>query len=351
MSVVGCIIGETAQSYNTLVAARVVQGLGVGAYESLVVASIGDIFYVHERGPRVAILMFLLATATNGILIIAGPITANLGWHYNFHILLPFVVLQLILVLLFVPETTYHRKKIYNIDEAGSEQDLGALGEAEERARKTRGSESEAKSPSEMQVPSVPPPRDPFMKRLTLYNGSLGEGSILKMLISPVVILLNLGALYNILVSGISLAWFVGMSIISTVIFSSPPYLFSAAGVGYTSVAPLVGGMLATIFMVFASSHQVIWMVKRNKGYYEPEYRLPLISLGLITSVAGIIGFGYAVRDLRSVYVICCCWGTMMFGLNIVAITTSAYVLDAFREHSTEIFVVNMLFKNFFFYG
>jgi len=69
----GCVICETASSYNALVAGRVLEGVGIAAYESLAVASIGDLHFVHERGPRVAFMMFLLAAISNGISIIVSP--------------------------------------------------------------------------------------------------------------------------------------------------------------------------------------------------------------------------------------------------------------------------------------
>jgi len=66
-----------------------------------------------------------------------GVITASFGWKYNFHILLPFTALQLLLTFFFVQETTYtKRPSLYNIDTAGSGQDLDQL--AREEARKDR---------------------------------------------------------------------------------------------------------------------------------------------------------------------------------------------------------------------
>ena len=92
-------------------------------------------------------------------------------------------------------------------------------------------------------------------------------------------------------------------------------------------------------------------MTRRNNGVYEPEFRIPLMTVGLATTVSGLIGFGYAIQDQRSIYLICFLWGWLLFGLTIAATVTTGYALDAFREHSTEIFIMNMVFKNFFFYG
>jgi hypothetical protein len=70
-----------------------------------------------------------------------------------------------------------------------------------------------------------------------------------------------------------------------------------------------------------------------------------------IFTVAGLISFGYAVQNAVSVYLIAFIWGMTLFGITIAAIATSSYALDAFRDHANEIFIMAMVFKNFFFYG
>src|SRR5271167_4692662 len=70
-----------------------------------------------------------------------------------------------------------------------------------------------------------------------------------------------------------------------------------------------------------------------------------------VFTVAGLIGFGYAVTSAVSVYLLSFIWGIALFGITISAIATSSYALDAFRDHATEIFIMAIVFKNFFFYG
>ena len=48
IAIVAIAIGEAANSYHTLLASRVIHGLATSAYESIVMASIGDLFFVHE---------------------------------------------------------------------------------------------------------------------------------------------------------------------------------------------------------------------------------------------------------------------------------------------------------------
>ncbi|KAF2462459.1 major facilitator superfamily domain-containing protein [Lineolata rhizophorae] len=347
---IGVIIGETASGYDALVASRVIHGFGVAAYESIVVSTIGDLFFVHERGLRVASVIFLLAAISNGTSIIAGVITNHLGWHYNFHILIPFVALQLVLCVLFAPETTYRRDRKYNVDTAG-------------RAAPSEGSSlSNEKDPRAEKVEKVPSttaedlhlpplPKKTFWQSLALYNGTFVDDSIFKMVIACPAILCNVGASYTIFVSGVTIAWYVAVALLSSIIFSAPPYLFAADSIGYTSVGPLIGGFLSSVMMAIISDPFAKWMARKNNGVFEPEFRIPLILVGAICSVAGLVGFGHTVAEGRSVYLACFVWGTMLFGLTNVATTTTAYALDAYRDYSTEIFIMNMVFKNFFFYG
>lgn len=52
---VACFWGAAAKSFASLVASRVLIGLCMGPFEALVPASIGDVWFVHERGLRTAI--------------------------------------------------------------------------------------------------------------------------------------------------------------------------------------------------------------------------------------------------------------------------------------------------------
>lgn len=52
---VTCFWVAAAKSFGSLVAARAIQGFCIAPMEALVPASIGDIWFVHERGFRNAI--------------------------------------------------------------------------------------------------------------------------------------------------------------------------------------------------------------------------------------------------------------------------------------------------------
>lgn len=349
---IGVIVSEVASGYNTLLAGRVLQGIGIAAYESLAVSSIGDIFFVHERGPRVAVVIFLLAAISNGISIIAGVITEHLGWQYNFHIYIPFAALQTIAVILYCPESMYRRKAIYETDTAGSDENLEKLAKIESAAAHHVERRDPATNP-DTDLEKVPttttqnsldsiPPKKTWFQELALYNGTFVDDSVIKMAIASVAILLNLGATYQVFMTGIIIAWYVAVAILSGVIFASPPYLLSSASVGYMSVGPFVGGLLGAIFSLLLSQPLVKTMTRRNKGVYEPEFALLPISLGGVCSVAGLVGWGYAVNDFKSIYLVCFIWAVILFGMTVIASFATQWALDAYRQNSTELFIMNM---------
>lgn len=76
----GIVWAATARTYGQLVAARVVQGFGMGVNGCLAASFINDVFFLHERGTRTAIWQF----SFNGVIaitpILSGQICGNMGW-------------------------------------------------------------------------------------------------------------------------------------------------------------------------------------------------------------------------------------------------------------------------------
>jgi predicted MFS family arabinose efflux permease len=62
MAIIGTAVGEASTTYNMLLAARIVQGFCISAFESLLVASVG-------YAPSVAVLMTgIFFMSTNAVL-------------------------------------------------------------------------------------------------------------------------------------------------------------------------------------------------------------------------------------------------------------------------------------------
>jgi MFS family permease len=312
---------------------------------------IGDLFFVHQRGLFMTLIQFILAAASNFSAIIVGPIATNLGWRYLFHILVPFTALEVILLFFFVPETSYNRDHRYGIDELSRDnlKDLAAI-ERRHAGLAEKGSDEMIKIETTTSTPPGMRTKKTFKQELAIFTGTYSNENLLQLVIAPFAICSNLAVLWMVIVTGGLSAFFVAQSYDMAQIFMAPPYLLSAAGVGYLSVGPFLGGLLASLILGATLDPLIKWCAKKNKGVYEPEYRL----LGMIPSVTVIIGlclFGYFAEQGASFYLTAFFHGMDLFGIVCACISASTYVLDAFRDISAEIFIMNMVFKNFLFYA
>lgn len=109
---VGTIWGGAAQSYNSLLGARIVQGVSVSMFESVFFAIVGDLYFLHERGLRTSIVTTVISGISNLPAVLAGLITTSLGWRWNFWMLSVFVGIGLFLSVAFGWETAYNRGAI-----------------------------------------------------------------------------------------------------------------------------------------------------------------------------------------------------------------------------------------------
>ena len=83
----------------------------------------------------------------------------------------------------------------------------------------------------------------------------------------------------------------------------------------------------------------------------EPEFRLGHMLIATVLCGIGMFGYGHFVQIGASAYVCALFQGIMMAGVLVGTISSVSYALDAYRESSNELFIMNMLFKNFMFYG
>lgn len=69
----------SATSYNSLLQARILSGLGQSAFEAMNFAIITDLFFVHERGKRIAMAVFMGSTGIS----LGVPIATQIATKYG----------------------------------------------------------------------------------------------------------------------------------------------------------------------------------------------------------------------------------------------------------------------------
>lgn len=81
-------------------------------YEVLVQATISDLYFVHERGTRIAVWNLFLLCGIAGAGFISGYIIEDLGYEWTFGVCAILFGVFGIGILFFVPETTYIRPNV-----------------------------------------------------------------------------------------------------------------------------------------------------------------------------------------------------------------------------------------------
>ncbi|WP_068273989.1 MDR family MFS transporter [Aldersonia kunmingensis] len=118
--VIGSVIAGFAHNVPVLLAARVVQGIGMGGLTALVVAIIGSIVSPRDRGRYSGYMGAVMAVSMSGGPILGGVIVDSpLGWRWCFFVCIPLAV-----IALFLLQRTLHikteRKEEVSIDWLGA---------------------------------------------------------------------------------------------------------------------------------------------------------------------------------------------------------------------------------------
>lgn len=106
----GCLLCVLAPNLQSLIAARVVQGIGSGCILPLCQAVLLDVFPKEQRG--VAMGLFGVAAMFSPLAgpFLGGYLTDNFSWQWVFIINIPLCLLSVLLVKLFVPDDTPEKK-------------------------------------------------------------------------------------------------------------------------------------------------------------------------------------------------------------------------------------------------
>lgn len=96
--------------------------------------------------------------------------------------------------------------------------------------------------------------------------------------------------------AGTTITWIVVFSVVNGVIFVSAPYNFTVSQTGLISLSPFILTILGEVISGPVNDWICIHLTKKNKGIYEPEFRLPLILVSVVLGTVGFFGFGATIH-------------------------------------------------------
>jgi MFS family permease len=352
--------GSVGTSYGSLLAARVVQGVGTAPYESLLNAAVGDLYLVHQRGVRMAFANLAVFGSAFFSPIVVGKITHELsvGWTFNFVAI--FAAAALPALVLFAPEVAYRRDDRLNTDiNASSVHAKERMQETAEPAE-AHGAEPEQPRRGFVLFPTsnalqpighAGTPKQTFVESLSLFNGRKTNDRYWVLLLRPFPLLLNPAFVWGCLTQGTMLAWTVLLAIVNAALFIGSPYFWGEVKSGYTYAAPFIGSLVGFVIAGLFADSSVKYLTRLNKGVYEPEFRIVVLSIcNLIIGGIGLFGFALTAGEVGSgrytFYAPITFFGFTVASTIISAVASSLYIVDAYRDLAIEGLTLMIIVKN-----
>lgn len=317
-----CIAGSQQMSYNTLLGGRMVQGLGTTAWESLSLAAMGDMFYLHERGLRTSITVATLTCTPSLVSIIGGVLTQNRGWKTIFIASLPFNLLGLVGAIFFLPESQFRRPGGPGLAKAP------AAAESSWSEKKDTGAAVVEAESSDAALTTPVKPRMTYWQSLTPWSGTYSEKAVGHLLSEIFVHLINPAVIWIQLVSAVLISLYVVTAFITSQIWTPAPYFLNIAQNGYFYTGGFVGGVLATV-----AGPVCDWTARTlsrlNGGVFEAEFRIPVNIFGVVFCSLGWFLFMWDVNNPRpnGYYLGAFCYGAASFGISIPSTAAGLYIL------------------------
>lgn len=298
LQLLSCVWFAKTQTKGDLIGSNIISGLGGAISETIVQVTIADLFFVHHHAATNG--WYLLATFTGAYLgpVASGYIVESQGWRWIWWWCVILFGINLVLIIFFFEESKY-------ITVVGGHDTARVLDVADEEISATALSQIEQDKsfePTEEARPSssvdTTIPLKTQRERLALITKT--DGSILFDLYNPFVLLFTFPAIaYTAVTYGSLLAWFAVLTSVQATYLFSPPYNFTAAGVGLMNLAPFIGTVLALFFGGYLNDKSIVWLSRRNGGVYEPEMRLWMALPASIVAPAGILMVGLGINDVR----------------------------------------------------
>ncbi|KAL9565110.1 hypothetical protein ACKAV7_010755 [Fusarium commune] len=395
-------------SFESLLVARVFQGISISPVECLPSATIAEIFFLHERAYRIGIYTLLLLGGKNLIPLAGAAIIGKLGWRWAFFIMAMVVAFAFCLLFLFVPETFWDRTPsrkpshkpsiLRRMSSRRGEQLLAAMTEgkiSDEKAlirstnendkhigfyadpeyQKKISSEGATPSPKdnekngessgtakqsdpEIASPTYPVPNNytqdlrqrparSFVQHMKVFNGRLNNDNWFKVMIRPFILLVYPAVLWSAIMYSCSIGWLIVLAETMAMIYRDPHrYNFTAIQTGLVYLAPFIGAVLGTGVAGKISDILVRSMAHRNGGLYEPEFRLIMALPILITTCMGLIGFGWSAEVHDEWVVPTIFFGIISFGCSLGSTTSITFCVDCYRQYAGEALVTLNFTKN-----
>lgn len=331
---------------------RAFWGAGSSPIEYLVSSSVGDLFFVHQRGVHLSFWHVCLSAGNSLGQVIGAQVVAGQSYEWAYRYAVIFVSLYTIAFFFLVPETAYRRAKKFDNDVhevladevpeyPQQDEKTGTISLPDALADKDAGvtDVAEEAGAHERERPET------YIQSLKVYHGRFSRENYLRSVLSPLAVLLLPGVAWAAYCYATAVAFSIAISVSLSSIFSAAPYHFTTSHIGLTVLSPFVGDLIGNLVPGPVSDSMVVFLSRRNKGVYEPEFRILLVIPAFFIGLAGYWGFGLAIHYRVHWFGPVFCFGLSALAGQVVSLISNTYLLDCHRKYAQDAYAVVTLFK------
>lgn len=190
--------------------------------------------------------------------------------------------------------------------------------------------------------------RHTLRQRLVVFRGRVTTRKFWKALIEPIPLFSYPAVFFGTIMNGAYLTWMTTNAVLIQQVLHGPPYnlrpdqlaYVALPGSGMNLIGSIVGGLL--------SDYLIKALSKRNKGIYEPEFRILMMIPAFIFSTAGFLAMGRVFAAESSVVTMVATSVLFPLAMPFATLATVPYIYDTMHSASIEGFVYILVFRHMF---
>lgn len=344
--IIGCIVGGTAKSVVPFYFVNVLFGIGGAPIDSLVEISSTDVFFMHERSTAFAAMILALYLGSNLAPVASGYVVVSLDWTWCFWIFLIIMVVLLILQLFIMEDTSFRRDFNQTEFESNVLNTIKSHNSTVNRIDTKENFIIDQNNDTDSIDPTIP--KRTYWKRMQLIELEYTDTRSWFVIFSRPFLLITFPAVaWAGIVYGAQIMWLSLLLTTQSLIFSAPPYNFSASSVGLTNLGAAVGNVLGMIYGGKFVDRLTVKLARRNNGVLEPEMRLWAMIVPTILNAGGLLAYGLGA-NAGAHWAIPTVLGQGLLGFSMASTgaITFTYVVDSYHKLASETLVLMLFARN-----
>ncbi|CDK26580.1 unnamed protein product [Kuraishia capsulata CBS 1993] len=329
---------------------RLLTGTFYGPIETLIEVCISDVFFAHERGTYIAWYCWVLFSIPFACGVPAGFVASNLGWRWIPYICCIIAAACLIFMFFFLEETMYYRDPALELDgtDVISISENENMSSTEEKGKNADVDVAVDEVVDSTRSPALVYQRKTYAQKLKFWGArdSKQRNVFFQSMWIPFSLIRFPSIAFGGMVVGSVLSWFNVVNATIAVVLAAPPYNFSGNMIGVFFAAPFIGISVGAFFSGKIVDTWTTMRARNARGFREPEERLWLSVVPMVTHPLGCFLFG--IGAAHGIH-----WVGLAFGLAFVCATFPMgsavainYIIDCYKEVSGDGLVTMILIRN-----